>query len=113
MKARYLATFERENAPLDYFVSEVPEWTEVTKAWVAIEPAAIMAQRSEFEETTQTTSTRKSIIKTTWTPAVAAIDTACRMRATVNEVERTWAIEQVVNVNEANRELHLLVTERT
>ncbi len=104
-----LATFERKSPPLDHFISGADEWELVAKAWVSIEPIGIASQRTEFVDTNQIKGTRKSIVKTDWAPDLAQVDSACRMRVD----ERVFEIEQIVNVGEQNRELQMMVVEKT
>lgn len=122
-RANILAIIERKSATLDYFIGEVDEWEEVTKAWVQIDPVVLFAQRMEFEDSSQTTSTRKLIVKTEWTPTLAAVDTSCRLKvAKTTPVApddlgddanyRIFHIDQLQNVGEQNRELQLMVVEQ-
>jgi hypothetical protein len=116
--------FERKSPPLDYFVAEAAEWEEVCRAWCSLEPVVLMAQRQEFIDATQTTLTRKSTLKLSWTPETDRITTDCRAKLAkaipVNEAEpnnianyRIFEIDQIVNVKEQNRELELMVVEKT
>lgn len=114
MNANILATFERKAPPLDHFIGESSEWSEVTKAWVSVEPAALMAQRFEFEDTQGIASQSRYTLATMWTPTLAGIDTACRVRATTPDgIERTYQIQSLVNVGNANRELQYTCIEAT
>ncbi len=117
------AIFERQSSPLDNFMGEVLAWEEVAKAWVELDPVAILAQRQEVIEGSQTTGSRKSIAKTTWTPTLSRIDSACRMKVAkpvpvdANDLEndvnfRIFHIDAIVNVGELNRELQFMVVER-
>lgn len=107
-KPHKLVTFERKAPLLDAFIGETDEWEEITKAYVSFE-SAVIGQRSEFQETTQTTSTRRSIVRTEWTPTLSALDTSCRM----TYGERVFEIDQLVNPSERNKQLQLMVIERT
>lgn len=110
MKARHLAIFEQPVSPLDAFIGEAKAYEEVTKAWVTIEPL----QSSDTAETDQTTNLRRALAKLTWTPTTATIETKCRMRVEQQDgSSRTFGIDAIVNVNEANRELQMQVVERT
>ena len=124
MKAKHLATFERKAPTLDHFIGEVDEWVEVTKAWIGLEPVQITAQMNEATEGAQVSGQRKVIARATWTPTLATLDSTCRMKlANVTPTVpsdlsddrnyRIFYIEQLVNINENNRELQLLLMERT
>lgn len=106
-KQKHLVTFERKAPTLDAFIAGTDEWVEVAKAYVSFE-SAVIGQKSEYQETAQTTSQRRSVVRAQWTPAMAAVDTACRM----TYGDRRFEIDQLINVGEHNRELQLSVSER-
>lgn len=119
-----LAIFERQLSPLDHFIGQGPEWEEVTKAWVELTPYQLIAQRTEAVESEQLSSTRRSTVRMCYTPDVAAITTACRLKlaraVAVDEVNpqadanyRIFGIDAIVNDGERNRELQMQVVERT
>lgn len=119
---RSLVVFEQQLPVLDHFIGEAPAWEEVTKAWIGLSPEPVQA--GESVESEQTTSKRKSVAKLYYTPATAAITTDCRMKLAklipVNEANanddanyRIFHIDQIINVKEENRELEMLVVERT
>lgn len=122
-KRNVLVTFEKFAEPEDHFSELTGQWQEVTKAWVELAPVAIFAQRAEFIDASQNTSTRKSIAKTACTRKLLELTNKCRMKVKkLNLVRpdepghdanfRIFNIEQIVNVDEANRELNLMVTEK-
>lgn len=115
-----LAIFERPAPVLDPLLGEKPRWCEVTKAWVGLEPLngreLLLAQQVQAHTTLKLT--------TTWTPTIAAVDTACRMKiAKLTPVKpnepksddnfRIFNIESLMNVREQNRELEMMVVEKT
>jgi hypothetical protein len=106
-----LATFERKNPTLDYFSGEVDEWSEVTKAWGRFETEGGL-NVGEQVENEQVANIRRAVFRTIWTPAMARVDSACRMTANVGGNERSFQINQIVNVGEQNREIQLNVEER-
>lgn len=121
---RSLVIFERQAPVLDHFIGEAAAWQEVTKAWISLSPPPASTQAGEFIGAAQTTSQRKLIAKLYFTPATDAITTDCRMKLAklipVNEANanddanyRIFNIDQIVNVGEQNRELEMLVVERT
>lgn len=118
-----LATFERQTTIDDNFSGELASWVEVCKAWVSIQPMQVGSQRGEFIDTNQVKGTRKSIAKTIWTQEAALITTDCRLKvakpvavnnenANADENFRIFEIDQIVNVDERNRELQLMVVEK-
>lgn len=122
-RANKLVIFERKAEEIDLFSGEVQQWKEVTKAYVSLS-SDIASQRGETTDADQRTSIRRGIVKTTWTPTMAKIDTACRMKIakfeTVNPDKasddlnfRIFGIDSLVNVNEQNRELQIGVMERS
>ncbi len=104
-----IGIFERFTEPLDKWTGEVGSWQEVAREWVGLTPQRIDTQRTEFVDAAQNKSTRKTVADCTWTPTTAAIDTACRMRVG----ERIFEIESILNVGENNRELQMMVIEKT
>jgi head-tail adaptor len=112
--------FERKSPPLDYFVAEAAEWEEVCRAWCSLEP---LRGRELFEAMqVQSQTTHKMCL--TYTPETTRITTDCRAKLAkaipVNEAEpehianyRIFEIDQIVNVKEQNRELELMVVEKT
>lgn len=124
MSARtHKAIFERWEEPADHFGEAKGAWQEVCKECVTLKPVAILAQRQEFIENSQTTGTRKSIATLIWSLSRAAIDTSCRMKIRrypiVNEVQpeddanyRIFHIDAMLNVDELNKELQLMVVEK-
>jgi head-tail adaptor len=119
-----LLIFERKASPLDHFVEGTPEWEEVCKAWASLEPVALFAQGGEFVDASQTKSQRKSIAKLDCTATTLQITTDCRAKLRkpipVDESDteadvnfRISQIDQIVNVKEQNRNLEMLVVERT
>ncbi len=122
-KRNILVTFEKRNEPEDHFGELAGTWETLTKAWVSIEPTKVESQRAEFVDGAQVTSTRRSIIKAHCTSKLLELTTKCRMKfRRLNDVRpaepehdanyRIFQIEQIVNVDEANRELQLMVTEQ-
>lgn len=112
MRANILATIERKAPTLDHFIGEVGEWVEVARAWVTVDPPAVFAQRQEFFQNEQTQAQIKHIVRAVWSPDLANIDTACRLRLTTNDgIERTLHIHNVINPNSGNRMLELLCVE--
>lgn len=115
-----LIVFERKIPPLDYMVAEVPDWPEVCKAWCSLEP---LTGRELFQaQQVQSQTTHKVCL--TYTAETARITSDCRLKLAkaipVNEAEptsdenyRIFEIEQIVNVREQNRELELMVVEKT
>lgn len=113
MKARHLAIFEQPISPLDAFIGEAKAYEEITKAWIHLDTNAILAQRTEFVESQQSTQVRKHVAKCTWTPTMATITTGCRMRIERQDgTSRVFGIDAIVNVDERNRELQMQLVER-
>lgn len=121
-RQNHIATFERKNSPLDHFVSEAPAWDFVARAGVELEPLGATTQRTEFVDGNQVKSTRRTIVRTTWTPTLANVDSACRMKVAkpvavnndnleADENFRIFGIEQIVNVGERNRVVEMMVAE--
>ncbi len=117
------AIFEREVKPSDNFGAAVSTWEEVTREWIGLDQASAFFQRREFQDAAQTKGTQALMAKVTHGRTMASVDIACRMKiakdSVVNEQEpnadenfRIFGIESITNVREANRELHLIVTER-
>lgn len=92
---------------LDAFIGEANEWEEVTKAWIHLD-TNIAQQPGESIETTQVSTKRRVIANATWTPTLASVDSACRLRCG----ERIFEIDQVVNAGEQNRLLQFQLVER-
>jgi len=108
VRANILATFERQSSPLDHFIGEVEAWEVVTRAFVYLEPQR--GQERQQEQQTQAHATHW--LRTVWTPDVASVNTACRVRATTTAgAEKTYQIEEIQNIREQNRELRFVCVE--
>ena len=120
----YIGIFERFVPPTDNFGAAVGEWQEVAREWVELKPQQL-DPKGEIQDDNQTKSFARFIAECVWSPSLeSAIDTSCRMkiskRNVVNESEpnsdenfRIFQIVDMVNVREMNRDLQLMVTERT
>lgn len=117
---RTLATFERPGEVLDHFIEGAPAQELVCRAWVSAKP---LSGREVFNaQQVQSIASQKYC--TIWTQDTAKIDTGCRMKFAKPEPVkpdepnhddnfRVFQIESIVNVGERNRELEMMVVERT
>lgn len=115
-----LMIFERVAPILDRFVEITPTNDEVTKAWCSLEP---LTGRELFQaQQVQSQVTHKACC--TWTAETTGITTDCRMKlakptpvdeqnANADVNFRIFQITSIRNVREQNRELELMVVERT
>jgi head-tail adaptor len=113
------AIFERKLPP-DQWSGEKETWEVVCREWVSLEP---LSGRELFQaQQVQSQTTHKST--GTYSPTFATVDSACRMKIEnpipVNQQDsnddanyRIFEIESLVNVGEQNRELELMVVEKT
>lgn len=112
------AIFERK-ATLDAWTDTQQEWEEVCREWVSLTP---LNGREYFEaKQVQAATTHKA--RLTHSPTAATITTDCRMKIrkpvlvdegdeTADANYRIFAIDNIVNVREQNRELEMMVQEK-
>ncbi len=123
MRRTHLATFERPSPVLDHFIGERSQWEEVTKEWIALNPVE-QTTSSEMVNDARVIALSRFTATLTCSPTVMGLDPSCRMKVAkftpVNESEpnsdenfRIFQIADITNIREQNRELQLLVIERT
>jgi head-tail adaptor len=118
-KRNYKATFEVQLQPLDHFTGESGSREVICREYVSLSP---MSGRELIEaEQVQSQTTHKVFVN--YGASMARVTTAHRMKiarpvAVDNDDPeadanyRIFNIESIVNVNEANRELQMMVVER-
>lgn len=115
-KLRTKAVFEQYTPPIDHFGKAKGEWTEVFQEFVQLEPLSGRELLQAQQIQSQTTHKATFHFRTD-------IDTKMRLRVerpgvidadpTKDSDWRIFHIESLVNVNEQNRELQLMLIEKT
>ncbi len=118
-KRNYKATFEVKLQPLDHFTGESGDREVICREYVSLLP--ISGRELIEAEQVQSQTTHKVYVN--YGVSMSRVTTEHRMKirrpVTVNEADpehdsnyRIFQIESIVNVNEANRELQMMVVER-
>lgn len=113
------AIFERKLPKQDHFSSEGDTWGEICREYVSLEPLNLREQF--YAHQTESLASHKA--EASWSPTMATVTPASRMKTPkpvpvdldnpeAEENYRIFHIESIINVLEKNQELELMVVEQ-